>query len=94
MIIVSGWIHVDPGVREGYLVGCRRIVEQARTAPGCLDFALSADLVEPGRINVYERWESDAALEDFRGAEPEFDQADAIRNAHVRKHRVSAVEPA
>jgi heme-degrading monooxygenase HmoA len=38
----------------------------AREAPGCLDFAQSPDPLEPDRINVFERWESDAALQAFR----------------------------
>ena len=38
----------------------------ARAAPGCLDFAQSADQLEPDRINIFERWESDAHLEAFR----------------------------
>ena len=33
-------------------------LRQARTEPGCLDYVVAADPVEPGRVNVYERWES------------------------------------
>lgn len=55
MIIVAGHIIVDPEVREPYLAGCLGVVEQARSAPGCLDFALTADLVDPRRIDAYER---------------------------------------
>jgi hypothetical protein len=40
----------------------------ARITAGCLDFALSADLIAPGRINVLERRESQAAVEAFRGS--------------------------
>ncbi|SEG91153.1 Antibiotic biosynthesis monooxygenase [Thermomonospora echinospora] len=94
MIIVSGRIHVDPQARDEYLAGCRPVIEQARSTPGCLDFVLSADPIEPGRINVYEQWESDAALEGFRGSGPEPAQQAEIRDAHVRRHRVSAVEAA
>lgn len=92
MIIVSGSIRVDAGSREDYLAGCRTVVEQARRSPGCLDFALSADPVEPDRINVYERWESDEHLERFRGSGPEPQQSAQILGAHVEKYRISAVE--
>ncbi|MFI0422399.1 putative quinol monooxygenase [Spongiactinospora sp. 9N601] len=92
MIIISGKLYVAADARDAYLAGCAEIVEQARTAPGCLDFALSADLVEPGRINVYERWESDADVERFRGAGQEEDQAVQIQAAEVRKYRISSVE--
>jgi len=34
------------------------------------DFVVSADPLEPDRVNVYEQWESDAELEAFRGEGP------------------------
>jgi Antibiotic biosynthesis monooxygenase len=52
MIIVAGQIPVEPEQREAYLQGCVEVIEQARNAPGCLDFALTADLVAAGRIDV------------------------------------------
>jgi hypothetical protein len=51
MVIVAGHITVDPEQREFYLEGCMSVVEQARRAYGCLDFAITADLVDPGRVN-------------------------------------------
>lgn len=90
MIIISGKLYVDD--REAYLAGCRKVVELARAARGCLDFALSADLVEPDRINVYERWETDEDVERFRGAGPEPEQAAQIRDAEVMRYRISGVE--
>ncbi|BCB87184.1 putative quinol monooxygenase [Phytohabitans suffuscus] len=92
MIIVAGWIRVEPEVREAYLEGCRAVLEQARGASGCLDFALTADLLEPGRVNVFERWESDEDLAAFRGAGPDDGQAAQILDASVSKYRISAVE--
>ena len=94
MIIVSGKLYVDPATRETYLSSCMNVVELARQAPGCLDFALAADLVEAGRINVYERWESDAELEAFRGSGPDSDQQTLILDADVQRYRISSVEPA
>ena len=32
-----------------------RIVEQARRVVGCLDVAIRADLLDPGRVNIFER---------------------------------------
>jgi quinol monooxygenase YgiN len=65
---------VEPERREAYLQSCVEVIEQARTAPGCLDFALTADLVTAGRINVFERWESAAAVRSFRGDGPSDEQ--------------------
>ncbi|MDQ2709625.1 MAG: antibiotic biosynthesis monooxygenase [Actinomycetota bacterium] len=92
MLIVSGWIYVDPDSRDDYLDGCRVVVERARKALGCLDFALAADLLEPGRINIYERWESDEELAAFRGSGPSPEQQAETRDASVNKYRISAVE--
>jgi quinol monooxygenase YgiN len=89
MVIVSGWLYVDPDARATYLDGCRTVLEQARSAPGCLDYELSPDLVEPGRINVYERWVSDEHLEQFRGSGPDSAQTAMIRDAAVAKYRVA-----
>ncbi len=65
MLIVAGHLRVTD--RDGYLAACREVVELARATEGCLDFTLGADLVEPDRINVFERWASRTALDAFRG---------------------------
>ena len=54
MVIVAGHVVVDPTERDDYLSGFVEVVRQARRTPGCLDFSLSGDLIEPGRINVFE----------------------------------------
>ncbi len=94
VVIVSGRLYVDSDTRDEYVAACLEVIEQARAAPGCLDFVLSVDPIEADRINVYEQWESDAHLHDFRSAGPELDQAAALRRAQVMKYRVSCVEPA
>ena len=48
MLIVAGHLVVDSLQRDSYLADCRAVVRQARKSPGCLDFAISADLI--GRI--------------------------------------------
>ena len=78
-----------PQDRDNYLSGCVEVVRQARQAPGCLDFSLSADLVDAGRINIFERWESQDAVEAFRGNGPSDDQGDAIRAASVSEYDVA-----
>jgi quinol monooxygenase YgiN len=89
VVIVAGHIVVDPQDRDDYLSGCVEVVRQARQAPGCLDFSLSADLLEPGRVNILERWESQAAVEAFRGSGPSDEQGDAIRSASVAEYDVA-----
>lgn len=90
MIIVSGKLYVDPADRGAYLDSCRVVIELARQAADCLDFHLSADPIEPDRINVYEQWESVGAVEAFRGSGPSSEQAADIRDAAVFQHEVAA----
>lgn len=62
MIIVAGTLLLDPEGRSAYLAGCKAVVEQARATPGCLDFSISADLVDASRINIHERWDDAGSL--------------------------------
>jgi quinol monooxygenase YgiN len=89
VVIVAGHIVVDPSRRDAYLAGCVEVVRQARRAAGCLDFALSADLIDPGRINILERWASQAAVEAFRGSGPSDEQGAAIMAASVAEYDVT-----
>jgi len=89
MIIVAGWIRTAPTDRVAYLESCRAVVTAARAAPGCLDFSLSADLLDEGRINVFEQWDSAASVEAFRGSGPSDDQQSLIVDAHVAQHDVA-----
>ncbi|MBF6357857.1 antibiotic biosynthesis monooxygenase [Nocardia higoensis] len=91
MVVVAGHIMVDPARREAYLVGCVPVVEQARQARGCLDFAISADLLDSGRINVFERWATREDVEAFRGSGPEDGQSAAIREASVAEFDIAGI---
>lgn len=90
MVIVAGHLVVNPTERDNYLSGCIEVVRQARRAPGCLDFSLSADIIEPGRINIFERWESQGAVEAFRGSGTSDEQGAAIIAAAVAEYDVTA----
>ncbi|MDM4722653.1 antibiotic biosynthesis monooxygenase family protein [Micromonospora sp. WMMA1363] len=92
MFIVAGSLYVDPEDRDDYLAGCVEVVTVARATPGCVDFAISPDLVEPGRVNVYERWESEEELLAFRSSGPTEEQQVAIRGAEVHRYMISSVE--
>ena len=91
MVIVAGHLIVDPQQRQSYLADCASVVEQARRAPGCLDFSITADLLDPGRIAIFERWESQAAVETFRGSGPTDEQGAAMLAASVAEYDVADV---
>ncbi|MFI9413629.1 putative quinol monooxygenase [Nocardia gamkensis] len=83
MLIVAGYLRVTD--RDRYLDSCREVVALARAREGCLDFSLGADLLEPDRVNVYERWTTRAAVERFRGAGTSGDLDALIVGADVRE---------
>jgi quinol monooxygenase YgiN len=94
MIIVSGKIYVRPGARQAFLLTSAAVIAQARRFPGCGDFVVAADPLEPDRVNVYEAWESEEALLAFRGDGPAADVGASIVRAEVFRHVVASTGPA
>lgn len=90
MIIVAGWLRVSPEDRTPYLANCREVIAAARAADGCIDFHLSADALDDGRINIFEQWASELAAEAFRGSGPSDDLQAMIVGAHVAQHEIVA----
>jgi quinol monooxygenase YgiN len=90
-IIVSGTLHVAPDERGIYISDRLAIIAHARRAPGCLDFSLSPDPLDDGRINVYERWRSREDLGAYRAGDgPELDDRIALVGAAVELHEISS----
>jgi quinol monooxygenase YgiN len=63
MIIVQGWIRVEPGAIEAVRHAMVTMVEQTRREPGCLDYAFAIDLIDPTVIRISESWVDQAALD-------------------------------
>jgi quinol monooxygenase YgiN len=61
-ILIAAQIDVDPERRAEALVSGRKWIDGALAQPGCIHYDWSADLSNPARINVFEEWESEAAL--------------------------------
>ncbi|CAA9228622.1 MAG: hypothetical protein AVDCRST_MAG52-898 [uncultured Blastococcus sp.] len=95
MIVVAGELRVPADQRDRYLHAVADVTARARRAPGCLDFVQAPDPLDPERIVVLERWESDEDLQRFRASgDPDDDgpELPEIVSADVRKYRISAVE--
>ena len=87
-VIVAGHLTIDPERRDEYLRTCEAVVRTARSADGCVDFALGADLVDATRINVFERWRDRPALEAFRDQGPDDGQMAVLLAIEVAEYRV------
>lgn len=92
MLIIAGHLTVDPADRDAYVAESRSVVRLARQAPGCLDFALTADTADDSRVLVYERWASEGELLAFRGSGPDDDTAARVLEADVRRYVIASVE--
>lgn len=97
-IVISGEIDVAPEAREKALLDARPLIEAALAESGCLHYAWTADLSRPGRVHVFEDWESEADLAIHLAGKPYMDMlahlgAVGIKQAVTRKYRVDLVEP-
>ena len=89
MILVSGRIHVRADARDRFLALSAEAMAEARRTPGCRDFVVAADPIEPDRVNVFEAWDTKAALDAFRGSGPGEDLSAYIVSAQVSEHIVA-----
>ena len=94
MIIVSGWLRLKPGGRERFLADSAEAMVLARKAEGNRAFVVAADPIEDDLVNVYEHWDSEAALDAFRGDGPAPDMLQLIVGANVQRHRIASSAPA
>jgi quinol monooxygenase YgiN len=98
VILIAGTVDVDPAQRDAALEAGKPHMEATRAWKGCLDYTWSADGLNPGRIYVYERWESQEALAShLKGphyiAMRDTIAAHGLRGADVSKFRVDLSEP-
>jgi quinol monooxygenase YgiN len=63
MILIEGTVRVPPGNVVAARPAMEQMIRASRAEAGCLDYAYSIDLMDPGLIRVIERWESRAALD-------------------------------
>jgi quinol monooxygenase YgiN len=63
VLILIGTFEFEPGQRDEYLAGRHDAMRASRGEPGCLEYTLSADPIEPDRIVLCERWADQASLD-------------------------------
>ena len=66
MLIIAGPVRIAEADRDAYVTAFCDLVERCRKAAGCLDVVISADSLDPGRVNIFERWESQEVLDAWR----------------------------
>ena len=97
-IIIPGTIDMPPENVDAALAAGKPLIEGALSQPGCLDYDWCPEPLHPGRIRVFERWESEEALashfnnrwyKEMRDAIGQF----GIIKADTAKYRVDLSEP-
>jgi quinol monooxygenase YgiN len=63
MIIVGGIFEVDPAERDVFLASRHEAMRTSRAEHGCIDYVFGADPIEPNRVVLFERWETQADLD-------------------------------
>jgi quinol monooxygenase YgiN len=91
MLIIAGYLVVDAEDRDAFVAEGVQAVAMARSAPGCLDFSITADTLDPRRVNIFERWETEEELLAFRGAGPDAGTAARILDADVQRYVIASV---
>ena len=66
MIIIAGYSLTEADKRDAAIEAFAGMVERARKHDGCLDLSISADSVEPDRINLFECWRDQQAWKAWR----------------------------
>lgn len=92
-VIVAGWYTVDSKKRDEVVASFKDMVIRARSAPGCLDFAITADPVDSDRINMFEFWESEKNLNSWRTVSRPSKKTAPIRRMEVQKHVIQQSGP-
>jgi quinol monooxygenase YgiN len=92
VLIIAGNLILDPAHRAAFLDANADVVAQARQAQGCLDFVQAADPIDLSRINIFERWDTEGHLMEFRGAGQPASDSPPLLSADVKRYIIARVE--
>jgi quinol monooxygenase YgiN len=63
VVIVGGRFEVEPHQREEFIASRHDLIRASRAETGCLEYTFSADPIEPDRVVLFERWETQVDLD-------------------------------
>ena len=90
MIIIAGYTLTEADKRDQAVAAHAEMVARARAFDGCLDLSISADAINPERINIFEHWRDQATLDAWRKiANP---PKVARRETYVKLYRTDKAE--
>lgn len=90
MIIIAGHTLTESDKRDAAVAAFTGMVERARRYDGCLDLSISADSVDPERINLFECWRDQQSLNAWRKVAK--GPRVKLREAYVKLYRSDKAE--
>jgi quinol monooxygenase YgiN len=97
-IIVSATMDLDPVHAQRIVESARHLIEASLAEPGCEAYSWALDPLNPGRIEVFELWTSEAALAHHFSLPSYTEMRTHLRSAGPiqsvsRKYRIAHDEP-
>lgn len=97
-VVIAGTVDVPPEKRDQAIRDAKPLIDEALAEPGCRAYAWTFDPFDPGRIHVFEEWESEQTLADHLRAPSYLNMLAhlggiGIQAALTRKYRVDLDEP-
>ena len=95
MLVIAGTIRIDPTKRDEAAKAALAIMKETHKEEGNLAYAFSADLEDEGLIYIFEKWESQEAL-DFHFKTPHMAEFQAtigtlgVKDMKVEKYEISS----
>ena len=90
MIIIAGYSLTEADQRDAAVAAFADMVQRARKHDACLDVSISADSVDPDRINVFELWRDQQSLDAWRNVANPPDVT--LRETSVKLYRTDKAE--
>jgi len=96
IICIAGTIEIDPAKKDEAAVAALEIMRETHKEEGNLAYAFSQDLEDDGLIHIFEKWESQAAL-DFHFKTPHMAEFQkkmggfGIKGMNLEKYEVASV---
>ena len=88
-IIVAGKLTIKPDSRDDFIQQSLEAISLARKNAACEDFSVSPDPIDRNRVNIFEKWQSRSALDDFRNAGPDSDMFSLVEAFDVKEYEVN-----
>lgn len=88
-IIVAGKLILHANVRAEFIAKSIEAIKLARCNDDCLYFCVSPDPIQENRVNIFEKWKSITALNDFRCLGDSDDLFLLVKSFDVNEYEIS-----